>query len=139
MAVAEANQVIEMIKRIIADDTADIRERLQHLEHKTNGLGPIAGDQQPAFEASMAGPAMQDFSKANDELTERLDKIKALHRLDASPVQWTRDQTGKMVEAPEGLWEIACTACNHKTVWREGDKKPPQCKTWRLANGENVQ
>lgn len=133
---ADTTAVIEMIKRIIADDTADLRERLQHIEAKiTHDVEAMefVDDQKPEKSISAA----LDANTA--ELEARLQAIKANHRLDASPVQWTRDGSGKMVEAPEGLWEISCLACNHSTVWREGDKKPPQCKTWLIADGQKVE
>jgi len=136
---ADATPVIEIIKRIIADDTADLRERVQHLEASrlVKGVNEYeevnTGDQEPETTVSAA----LDANTA--ELEERLKTIKAMHRLDASPVQWTRGANGAMVEAPDGLWEISCLACNHSTVWREGDKKPPQCKTWLIADGQAVE
>lgn len=125
------NDVIDMIRRIIADDTADLRERLQHLEHRSRGEDN--GSPSPSTDFPDSDVSGSDHHLA--ELQQRLDQIKALHKLDATPVQWTRDGTGKMVEAPEGLWEISCTACNHKTYYREGkDGQPQQCPTWRLAD-----
>jgi hypothetical protein len=130
---ADTAAVIDMIKRIIADDTADLRERIQHLEARGVMSEPVSIDTEPESEDEVqTGPP-------DDELQKRLDTIKAMHRLDASPVQWTRGSGGQMVEAPEGLWEISCLACNHSTVWREGDKKPPQCKTWLIADGQQVE
>jgi len=137
---AEPTAVIEMIKRIIADDTADLRERLQHLEQRLNheGVHLIKGvneyEEVPGNISSMESPTISETINA---LQDRLEKIKAIHRLDATPVQWTRDNTGKMVEAPDGLWEIQCVVCKDvpPIVWRSGDPKPPQCETWRLADG----
>lgn len=132
---AEATQVIEMIKRIIADDTADLRERIQHLESRTVGLTPIGGAvESPPPQAEQ----VREVVRSNDELQQRLDAIKAIHRLDATPVQWVRGSDGKQVEAPEGLWEISCTACNYTTNFKDGQPQPKPCKTVRLANGETV-
>lgn len=152
---ADSTAVIEMIKRIIADDTADLRERIQHLESRIDheGVRAIGSIEQGVRDLTAAGHDAESVAQQTigpapgamvsvdlmKELEARLDAIKAMHRLDATPVQWTRSNDGKMVEAPEGLWDIECLACNHKTVWREGDKKPPQCKTWRLADGQTVQ
>ena len=129
----DATTVIETIRRIIADDTADLRERVQHLENRKSDFPTEhTGDKEPETTISAA----LDANAA--ELESRLKTIKAMHRLDASPVQWTRGANGAMVEAPDGLWEISCLACNHSTVWREGDSKPPQCKTWLIADGQEV-
>lgn len=155
---AEPTAVIEMIKRIIADDTADMRERLQHLESRLNqeGVRLIGGNGAMAVERSKGdveqtpqredggdpppqAEQMRELLQQVKEMEERCVAIKEMHSLDATPVQWTRSADGKMVEAPDGMWDISCLACTHKTVWCEGDKKPPQCKTWRLANGETVQ
>lgn len=139
---ADTTAVIEMIRRIVADDTADLRERLQHIETK---IRPESMNRQVELEDQPDESLREDGGdpppqyEQFKELLSRLDTIKAMHRLDASPVQWTRDGSGKMVEAPEGLWEISCIACNHSTVWREGDKKPPQCKTWLIADGQKVE
>jgi hypothetical protein len=138
---ADTTAVIEMIKRIIADDTADLRERIQHIETKITMSQPVSIGDAEEDEADLKPE--KSISAALDantaELEARLQAIKAMHRLDASPVQWTRGSGGQMVEAPEGLWEISCLACNHSTVWREGDKKPPQCKTWLIADGQKVE
>lgn len=137
---ADTTAVIEIIRRIVADDTADLRERIQHLEASTRLVKGVneyeevnTGDKEPETTVTAA----LDANTA--ELEKRLSLIKALHRLDATPVQWTRGANGAMVEAPEGLWEISCLACNHSTVWREGDSKPPQCKTWLAADGQAVE
>jgi len=133
---ADATPVIEIIKRIIADDTADLRERLQHLEAKAK-LSYDEVEFGPEKDNETIVSAALDANTA--ELEQRLKTIKAMHRLDATPVQWTRGANGAMVEAPDGLWEISCLACNHSTVWREGDSKPPQCKTWLIADGQAVE
>ena len=128
----DGTAAIEMIRRIVADDTADLRERIQHLEQRTNGLNAIKDNSEYI---SMAEPGDTDTIKA---LQDRLDKIKAIHRLDATPVQWTRDNAGKMVEAPEGLWELQCVVCRDTppVIWRQGEPRPQQCLTWRLADGQ---
>ena len=132
---ADSTAVIEMIKRIIADDTADLRERIQHLEQRNVMSQPVSIDVDD--EPIAHGKDLVYQEHAND-LQDRLQKIKAVHRLDASPVQYVRDQsTGKMVDAPDDLWEIQCAACNDKpTYWRKGDPEPPHCETWRLADGQ---
>jgi hypothetical protein len=137
---ADSTAVIDMIRRIIADETADLRERVQHIDTmlKPDSMKRrVELEDQPNSEPETTVSAALDANTA--ELEARLQAIKAMHRLDASPVQWTRGSGGQMVEAPEGLWEISCLACNHSTVWREGDKKPPQCKTWLIADGQKVE
>lgn len=149
---AEATQAIELIRRIIADDTADLRERVQHVEQRLNheGVRAIGGDdQQPAFQSYEGredggdpppqAEQLRELLHRHKELEQRLEAIKAIHKLDATPVQWTRSNNGKMVEAPDNMWEISCLACNHQVVWQEGQASAPQCKTWRIANGEEVQ
>lgn len=141
---------VTLVRQIVAEETADLRERLQHLEAKQSSvLTPEQAFQQgelgavhPDESGAMGGdppPQAEQLRELLQRHEDMVAAIKALHRLDASPVQWTRDNGGKMVEAPDGLWEISCLACNHQTVWREGDSKPPQCKTWRIANGDVVQ
>lgn len=128
-----ATGAIELIKRIVADDTADLRERVQHLEQRTVGLTPI-GTEPPK---SLGDTDGEKAVEVNSELSDRLEKIKAIHRLDATPVQYTRDGQGRMVEAPEGLWEIQCVVCRDMppVMWQKGDAEPPRCLTWRLADG----
>lgn len=131
-------QVIEMIRRIVADDTADLRAAVQRLQHQSTATVY----DEPYEETSVLPDIKENPEQAaveaarGDEYYERLEAIKALHSLRANPVTWTRDNTGKMVEAPEGLWEVECSACNHKVVWREGQSKPPQCQTWLIADGQ---
>lgn len=142
MKMADTTAVIEIIRRIVADDTADLRERLQHIEAKiTKDVESTEFvDNQP--DGSMGGsppPQSEQLRELLHRHEAMVKAIKAMHRLDATPVQWTRGANGAMVEAPEGLWEISCLACNHSTVWREGDKKPPQCKTWLIADGQKVE
>lgn len=131
----ETNQLFDMLARMIADETADLRSRVQHLEHKTTGLTRLDDtgdlDKQPELQTLDAYIA----PSVSPDLEQRFEAIKNLHRLDASPVQWTRGNGGQMIPAPEGLWEISCLACSHKVVWQEGDKEAPHCKTWMLANG----
>lgn len=130
---SDSTAVIEMIRRIIADDTADLRERVQHMEAKIT-VGVEHTEMVDNHREDGGDSPLQP--EPNTELQDRLNKIKALHRLDATPVQWTRDNTGKMVEAPEGIWEISCLACNYTTTWKQGNDNPPQCPTWLIADGQ---
>lgn len=131
---------LEVVQNLILDTLEPFIDRLEALEQHVNVVAQgvdalsvqVPRDPETARNDLADVETPQSTPNGATVLPAAVEEILALHRLDATPMQWVF-QDGKQQQAPEGMWEITCSVCaDHKIDWRQGDPEPPRCKTVKI-------